>query len=58
MFAIVKLLVWELLDCFKSRARLEAEGTVLCHQLNILRRKKPKAGPAKWFKSRDLLLVW
>ena len=42
MFTIVKLLVWGLLDCFKSRRRLEAEVTVLRHQLNILYRKTPK----------------
>jgi transposase InsO family protein len=42
MIAIVKLLIWSLVDFFKSRGRLEAEVTVLRHQLNILRRRSPK----------------
>src|ERR1700674_279114 len=42
MIAIVKLLIWGLLDCFKSRGRLEAEVIVLRHQINILRRRLPK----------------
>jgi hypothetical protein len=42
MFATVKLVIWSLLDCCKSRARLEAEVTVLRHQLNILRRRIPR----------------
>ena len=42
MIFIVKLLIWSLLDCFKSRGRLEAEVAVLRHQLNILYRKTPK----------------
>jgi Integrase core domain len=42
MIFIVKLLIWSLLDCFKSRGRLEAEVAVLRHQLNILYRKAPK----------------
>ncbi len=42
MIAIVKLLIWSLVDFFKSRGRLEAEVTILRHQLNILRRRSPK----------------
>ena len=42
MIAIVKLLIWSLVDFFKSRGRLEAEVVVLRHQLNILRRRSPK----------------
>jgi hypothetical protein len=42
MIAIVKILIWSLLDCLKSRGRLEAEVTVLRQQLNILYRKTPK----------------
>jgi hypothetical protein len=42
MIATVKLLIWGLLDCFKSRGRLEAEVIVLRHQINILRRRLPK----------------
>jgi transposase InsO family protein len=42
MIAIVKLLIWGLLDCFKSRGRLEAEVIVLRHQINILRRRVRK----------------
>jgi hypothetical protein len=42
MIDIVKLLIRSLLDCFKSRGRLEAEVTLLRHQVNILRRMAPK----------------
>ena len=42
MCAIVKLLILGLLDCFKSRGRLEVEVMVLRHQLSILYRKAPK----------------
>ena len=42
MIVIVKLLIRSLLDCFKSRGRLEAEVTLLRHQVNILRRMAPK----------------
>jgi transposase InsO family protein len=42
MIAIARLLMWGLLDCFKSRGRLQAEAVVLRHQLNILYRKAPK----------------
>ena len=42
MIFIFKLLIWSLLDCFKSRGRLEAEVAVLRHQLNILRRRSLK----------------
>jgi hypothetical protein len=42
MIAIVKLLIWGLLDYFKSRGRLEAEVMVLRHQLNILRWHLPR----------------
>jgi hypothetical protein len=44
MIAIVKLLIRILLDCFKSRGRLEAEVTLLRHQVNILRRMASKRG--------------
>jgi hypothetical protein len=44
MIATVKLLIWGLLDCFKSRGRLEAEVIVLRHQINILSSvKNPQA---------------
>jgi len=42
MIAIVKLLIGGLLDGFKSLGRLEAEVTVVRHQVNILRRLAPK----------------
>jgi transposase InsO family protein len=42
MVAIIKLLIWSLLDGFKSRGSLEAEVTILRHQLNILHRHMPK----------------
>jgi transposase InsO family protein len=42
MVAILKLLIGSVLDCFKSRRRLEAEVAILRHQLNILRRQLPK----------------
>jgi hypothetical protein len=38
MIAILRLLIRALRDCIMSRGRLEAEVTVLRHQLNILRR--------------------
>jgi len=40
--AIVALVMRRLLDCFKSRGRLEAGVTLLRHQVNILRRMAPK----------------
>src|SRR5258705_13658519 len=36
-------LIWlALVGAFRSRASLEAENTILRHQLNVLRRKSPK----------------
>jgi hypothetical protein len=36
-------LIWlALVGAFRSRASLEAENTILRHQLNVLRRKTPK----------------
>jgi hypothetical protein len=42
MIAIVLLLVRMLCDCFKPRARLEAEVLILRHQLNILQQRTPR----------------
>jgi hypothetical protein len=39
MMAVLRLLIGSLIDCCKSRGRLEAEVAVLRHQLNILYRK-------------------
>ena len=36
-------LIWlALVGAFRSRVSLEAENTILRHQLNVLRRKSPK----------------
>jgi transposase InsO family protein len=56
MIAIIKLLLWSLLDCFKSRSRLEAEVTVLRHQLGVLYRQKPKR--VRLNGSDRAVLVW
>ena len=38
-------LIWlALVGAFRSRAALEAENTILRHQLNVLRRQSPKSG--------------
>ena len=42
MVAILKLMIGALRDCIMSRGRLEAEVTVLRHQLNMLRRRLPR----------------
>ena len=42
MVAILRLLIGALRNCIMSRGRLEAEGIVLRHQLNILRRQSPR----------------
>jgi hypothetical protein len=34
-----------LVGAFRSRVSLEAENTILRHQLNVLRRKSPKRPP-------------
>ena len=42
MIAIGLLLVRMLCDCFKPRARLEAEVLILRHQLNVLQQHRPR----------------
>ena len=54
--AILRLLIGALRDCIMSRGRLEAEVTVLRHQLNMLRSRVAEAGPAKRLRSGDLRL--
>jgi transposase InsO family protein len=39
---LLKLIRWGLIGLFRSRASLEAEILVLCHQVNVLRRRSPK----------------
>ena len=56
MLGLLKLLVHLIAAQFKTRARLEAEITVLRHQMNVLRRMASK-GP-KLAKLDRLLLVW
>lgn len=41
MISLLRLLFSALCDCFRSDKRLRAEGLVLRHQLNILRRRQP-----------------
>jgi len=47
MIDFLKLLACVLTRLFRSRARLEAEILVLRHQLNILRRNRPKERPSR-----------
>jgi hypothetical protein len=42
LIAIGLLLVRMLCDCFKPRARLEAEVLILRHQLNVLQQRRPR----------------
>src|SRR3984893_1473786 len=42
MREVYSLIWWALVGAFRSRASLEAENTVLRHQLNVLRRQSPK----------------
>jgi hypothetical protein len=42
MRALVRLIVWMVLDLFRSRAALEAEIRTLRQQINVLRRTAPK----------------
>src|SRR5262245_60645051 len=42
MLALLHLLFALILDCFKSRRRLEAENLYLRHQLNIVMRRAPQ----------------
>jgi transposase InsO family protein len=42
MREVCSLIWWALVGAFRSRVSLEAENTILRHQLNVLRRKSPK----------------
>jgi hypothetical protein len=56
MISFLSLLVHVLISPFKTKARLEAEITLLRHQLNVLRRRvpvKPKLSAAD-----RLIFVW
>ena len=53
MIDFLMLLAYALTRLFRSRARLEAEILVLCHQLNILQRKSAERAV---FKSIDRLV--
>ena len=57
MIAIVFLFIRMLLcDCFKPRARLEAEILLLRHQLNILGQRAPNRPHLRWVDR--VLFVW
>jgi len=50
-------LIWcALIGLFRPRAALEAENLVLRHQLNVLRRKSPKASSAQ--QHRPAVACW
>ena len=48
MMAIAFLFVRVLGDCFKSRQQLEAEISVLRHQLSVLQQRAPRRVHLRW----------
>jgi hypothetical protein len=56
MIAIVFLFIRMLCDCFKPRARLEAEILVLRHQLNVLGQRAPNRPHLRWVDR--VLFIW
>src|SRR5258705_8818355 len=56
MIVIGFLFVRMLCDCFRPRQQLEAELTVLRHQLNILQRQAPRRPHLRWLDRA--LFIW
>jgi transposase InsO family protein len=49
MAAVLRLILICLRDLFRSRAQLQSEIVILRHQLNVLRRRKPRRVRLRWF---------